>query len=134
MAGAAGTGETFCDIATVMLGSDASDEEYERFKQDARYRSISLRKPFAVMNEQKGEAYVTLSLCEYDGRVIICNVPEYGFSETADYERVTDIFVDVVNGGAEQDYPEVTIGANFQKGAQGEAVRITSTFVPEEQP
>lgn len=117
------------DVIAEILGDDASFGEWDRFEQNARFWQVSFRKPVTVLNEQKGEAYVTLFLCEYEDKLYICAVPEYGFTEADGWKRISDIFVDVVNSGETQKLPEVTVGANFLNGDETGSTLITSTFV-----
>lgn len=117
------------DVITEILGEDASVEAWDHFEQNARFWRVSFRKPVTVLNVQKGEAYVTLFLCEYEDKLYICAVPEYGFTEAKGWKRISDIFVEVVNSGETQKPPEVTIGANFLNGDETDSTLITSTFV-----
>ena len=113
-----------------ILGKEYSAEEWNRFDQNARYWQASFRKPVTVLNEQKGEAFVTLTLCEYEGNIYICDVLQHGFTETEGWKRVSDICVQVVNSADAQKPPEVTISANFLNGDETKSTLITSTFVP----
>lgn len=113
-----------------ILGKEYSSEEWDRFDQDAHYWQASFRKPVTVLNEQKGEAFVTLTLCEYEGNIYICDVLQCGFTETEGWERVSNIWVQVVNSADAQKPPEVTISASFLNGNETKSTLITSTFVP----
>lgn len=113
-----------------ILGADASAEERSQFEQNARFWQASFSKPVTVMNEQKGEAYVTLFLCEYEEKLYICDVLQGGFTEGEGWKRISDICVFVLNSEDMQKPPAVTISANFLNGNETESTFITSTFVP----
>lgn len=116
------------DAAAQMLGHEPSDAEREQFEREAQYREITFRKPATAMNELKGTAYVTFTLCEYKGIISVCDVSEYGYSDLTDAELVSDVWVDVINSNSAQTASEVTVWASFQNKAGGEPYLITNTF------
>ena len=90
-----------------------------------------MKKPVTVMNQPIGEAYLTLSLCEYDRKTVVCDVTKYGFFVDREWSEYWNVFLYIDRFGDEGTPTEITIGVTLLKAGESDSTLITSTFVPE---
>ncbi len=119
------------DAMTALLGDAPSAQQRESFEQGAQFREVTMKKPITVMNQPIGEAYLTLSLCEYDRKTVVCDVTKYGFFVDREWSEYWNVFLYIDRFGDEGTPTEITIGMTLLKAGESDSTLITSTFVPE---
>lgn len=119
------------DAMTALLGAAPSEQEREGFEQGAQFREVTMNKPVTVMNQPIGEAYLKLSLCEYNGKTVVCDVTGYGFFVSREWREHWNVFLYIDRFDDEGTPAEITIGVTLQKEGESDSTLITSTFVPE---